>query len=276
MWYWILQSILIVSGAFLQEQIALHGDEARPFNGGLEYDLGDDLEILIRKMSEDPDGLDWSAGRYCRTVDYIVNGMRYRGVTFDVLDIENDAQIGWGHIVKWGRDSLSKRRTAERGLQTSTLALVSPANSISGQRNSSLPKLFSAPTNWPVKDSDMTLRFTSSGSRQTRGQALDPEVVKNLFVVIAEIVQNAIAALGEDAILGGNSFRHGQLVVLEVINSPHMLTWGQLGTVILGLIDFMVDHNHYRSYYFSIYLGDPMVELGIGKIVRGIGQHKAG
>lgn len=101
--------------AFLQEQISLHGEEAHPLDGGLEYDLGDGLEILIRKMPEDPYGLAWSELQavVVGLWDYIVAGSRYRPVTFDILDTENDVQIGWGHIVK---DFLSNR-TAKRGLQ---------------------------------------------------------------------------------------------------------------------------------------------------------------
>lgn len=269
-----MQSILIVSRAFLQEQINLHGDEAHPLNGGLEYDLGDDLEILIRKMPEDPDGLDWSelqdviAGLW----EYIVSGMRYRAVTFDILDIEDDSQIGWGHIVKWDRGPLSNR-TAKRGLQISSLALPSSADSISGQRNSSLPTLLGGPVNWRVKDSNMNLRLSSIGSHRAPGHALDPEAVRNLFTVMIEILQNAIAADGEDAMVGGTSFRYGRLVVLEVINSPHMLTWGQLATVVLGLVDFMVDHDHFHAYFFTVLVGDPETEIGIGKIARGLVQY---
>ena len=251
----------------------MHGDEAHPFDGGLEYELGDDLEILIRKMPQDPEGLDWSelqdvvAGLW----NYIVDGMRYRGVTFDVLDIEDDAQIGWGHIVAWTRDSHSNR-TAKRGLQISTPALPPPASSISGQRNASLLDVVGNPHDWAIDDSDMTLRFTSTGGGRTIGQALDPEAVRNLLVVLIEIVQNAIATKGEDALLGGSSFRYGRLVVLEVINSPHMLTWGELATLVLGLVEFMVYNNHYRAYYFTVFVGDPKVEIGLGKITKGLVQ----
>ena len=261
-----LQSILIVTLAFLREQISLHGDEAHPLDGGLEYNLDEDLEILIRKSPEDPDGLDWSELQavVLGLWEYIVTGRRYRTVTFDVLDTENDAQIGWGHIIKWERDSLSNR-TAKRGLQISTAALPSSANSISGQRNSSLPYLLGGSIDWPLDDSDMTLRFSTGG---TRGQALDPEAVRNLFIVLIEITQKTIAAKGDDAILGGKSFRYGRLVVLEVINSPHMLTWIQFAVVLLGLVDFMVDHEHFRSWYFTIFVRE--VEIGIGKIAKGI------
>ena len=256
--------ILIVSGAFLREQIILHGDEAHPLNGGLEYDLGNDVEILIRKMPEDPDGLDWSELQKIITGlwVYIVDGMRYRAVTFDILDVENDTQIGWGHIVKWDRGSPSNR-TAKRALQTSTLVLPSSADSIPGQRNSSLLNILGGPIDWRVEDSDLTLRFTP------RGSPLDPEAVRNLFLVIIEMIQNVIAAEGEDAVVGRPSFRYGSQVVLEVINSPHMLTWEQLAEVVLGLIDFMVDHDHLRSYYFTVFVGDPKTEIAIGKIARG-------
>lgn len=268
---WTLQSILIISGAFLQEQISLHGDEGRPLDGGLEYDSGGDLEILIRKMPEDPDGLDWAELQdvIVGLWEYIVEGRRYRTTTFDVLNVEDDAQIGWGHIVALDQDLLSNG-TAKRGLQTSALAPPSSASSISGQRNSSLSDLLGGPVDWPVKDSDMTLRLTSNGGRYARGQALDPEAIRNLFVVVIEIASDAIADKGEDAEVGGKSFRYGNLVVLEVINSPHMLTWGQFATVILGLVDFVVDHNHYHSWYFTIYVGDPKVECGIGKLAKGI------
>ena len=246
----------------------MHGDEAHPLNGGVEYNLDEDLEILIRKSPEDPDGLDWSELQavVLGLWEYIVTGGRYRTVTFDVLDTENDAQIGWGHIIKWEGDSLSNQ-TAKRGLQISTPALPSSANSISGQRNSSLPYLLGGSINWPLEDSDMTLRFSTGG---TRGQALDPEAVRNLFIVLIEITQKTIAAKGNDALLGGKSFRYGRLVVLEVINSPHMLTWIQFAIVLLGLVDFMVDHEHFRSWYFTIFVRD--MEIGIGKIAKGIVQ----
>lgn len=116
----------------------------------------------------------------------------------------------------------------------------------------------------------MTLRFTSRSRPPAR--ALDPEAVRNLFIVVIEIAQNAIAAKGEDAPLGGTSFRYGKLVMLEVINFPHMLTWGQFAEVVLGMIDFMVDHDNNHSYYFTVYVGNPKVEIGIGKIGRGLVQ----
>ena len=231
------------------------------------------MKLLIRKMPEDPAGLDWAELQdvIVGLWEYIVEGRRYRTITFDVLNIEGDAQIGWGHIVEGDQDS-SSNISAKRGLPISTLGLPSSANSISGQRNSSLPNLLGGPLNWPVDDSDMTLRLSSNGGRYAPGSDLDPETVRDLFIVLIEIIQGAITAKGEDAILGGKSFRYGNLVVLEVINSPHMLTWGQLATVVLGLVDFMVDNNHYHSWYFTIYVGNPKVEIGIGKIARGIVQ----
>ena len=253
-----------MSGIFLQEQINLHGQEAYPSDGGLEYGLGGGLEILIRKMPDDPYGLDWSelqkvvAGLW----EYIVIGMRYRPVTFDVLDTENDAQIGWGHIVNGDRTSISNT-TAKRDVQIVTPALSSSANIIRGWRNSSLLR----PVDWPVKDSDMTLRLSS-----LRAHPLDPEEVRNLFLVLTEMAQSIIAARGEDAPLDTVTFRFGSLVVLEVIGSPHMLTWGQLGEVFLGLIDFMVDHDHNKSYLFIIFVGNPKVEIGFGTIAKGIVQ----
>lgn len=248
----------------MREQINLHGHEAYPVDGGLEYDLGGGLEILIRKMPEDPYGLDWSELQdvVVGLWDYIVTGMRYRPVTFDVLDIENDAQIGWGHIVNEDRSPTSNT-TAKRDLQIVTPALPSSANIIPGWRNSSLL----SPTDWPVKDSDMTLRMSS-----IRAHPLDPKEVRNLFIVLTEIVQNAIAARGEDAPLGSAAFRFGNLVVLEVMDSSQRLTWGQLGEVILGLIDFMVDHDHNKSYYFVVFVGNPKVEIGFGTIAKGIVQ----
>lgn len=238
-------------------------------DGGLEYDLGTGSEILIRKMPGDPDGLDWSelqdviAGLW----DYIVTGMRYRPVTFDVLDVEDDAQIGWGHIVNGDGTSISNT-TAKRDARIVTPAPPpSSANLITSQRNSSLLSLL-APVDWPVEDSDMTLRLS-----KFRAHTLDPEAVRNLFIVLTEIAHNFIAAKGEDAPLGTPSVRYGNLVVLEVINQPHMLTWRQFAEVILGLIEFMIDHDHYKSYYFTIYVGNPKVEIGIGKILRGVVQH---
>lgn len=265
---WTLQSILLVSWAFLREQISLHGYEAHPVDGGLEYDLSGSVEILIRKMPEDPDGLTWSelqniiAGLW----DYIVTGMRYRPVTFDVLDTEDDAQIGWGHIVNGERKTISNT-TAKRDVRIVAPALPSSANLILSQRNSSLPSPLN-PLDWPVEDSDMTLRISTF-----RAHTLDPEAVRNLFIVLTEIAQRAIAAKGEDAPLGVPSVRYGSRVVLEVINQPHMLTWKQFGEVILGLIDFMVDHNHYKSCFITIYVGNPKVEIGNGKVARGIFQH---
>ena len=256
----------------------MHGDSAHPLDGGLQYDLDNDVEILIRKMPDDPDGLSWSqlqavvSGLW----EYIVAGMRYHTVTFDILDIEHDAQIGWGHIVKWGWSSLSNG-TAKRALQLSSPVPPSFANAISGQRNSSLPSPLSGPTvDWPVKDSDMTLRLSPIPGERVRRADLDPEAVRNLFVVLIEIIQDAMATQGQGAVLGGRSFRYGRLVVLRVINDPYMLTWGQFAEVVLGLIDYMVDHNHYRARYFTIFVQDPKVELAIGSIRNGNVQHENG
>ena len=263
-----MQSILIFSIAFLREQISVHGDEAHPRDGGLEYDWDNDLEILVRKMPGDPAGLDWSelhlvvAGLW----EYIVTGMRYRTVTFDVLDIENDAQIGWGHIVKREGDSLSNR-VAKRDLHLSSLA---PPSS---QRNSSLSTPLGLTIDWPIEDSDMSLRFTPISSDRGGRQLLDRDAVQNLLTVVIEIVQNKMATQGQEAEVGGPSFRYGRLIILEVINWPHMLTWVQLASVVLGLVDFIVDHEHYRSWYFTIFVHDPKVEIGFGKIMRGNFQH---
>lgn len=245
----------------MHEQITLHGQEAYPIDGGLEYDLDDGSEILIRKMPDDPDGLDWSellnivAGLW----EYIVTGMRYRPVTFDVLDIEIDAQIGWGHIVNGERNSIWNT-TAKRDVQMVTPALLSSANMKMGWRNSSLL----GPIDWPVKDSDMNLRFSTF-----RGQRLDPEEVKNFFIVLTKVIQNKIADRGEGAPLGSALYRFGNVVVLEVFDSSYRLTWGQLGEVILGLIDFMVDHDHNKSYHFMVFVGNPKVEIGFGTIRKG-------
>ncbi len=259
--------------AYLRDQISQHGDGGHPHTGGLEYDLGEGSEILIRKMPDDPDGLDWSelqtviAGLW----EYIVTGMRYRTVTFDVLDIEADAQIGWGHIVKLERDSRSDR-TAKRGLQLSSLALPSSATPITSQRNSSLSTLLNS-SDWQVEETDMTLRFSAIHTDRGGRQVLDPETVRNLLAVVIEIIQNNIAVHGEQAGLGDRTFRYGRLVVLEVINSPYMLSWGLFATVVLGLVEFIVDHNHFRTWYFTIFVGEPMVEIGIGKIVNGVVRH---
>ena len=252
----------------MQEQINLHGHDAFPIDGGLEYDIGSGSEILIRKMPQDPVGLDWSelqdviAGLW----DYIVIGMRYRPVTFDILNIEDDAQVGWGHIVNGDGTSISNT-TAKRDVRIVTPALPSSANLITSQRNSSLLSLL-APLDWPVEDSDMIFRIS-----EFRAHALDPEAVRNLFIVLTKIAQEAIAAKGGNAPLGTPSIRYGSRVVLEVINyQPHMLTWRRLAEVILGLIDFMVDHEHNKSCYFIIYVGNPKVEIATGMISRGTGQ----
>ena len=272
---WTLQSILIVSEAFLHEQINLHGDEAYPLNGGLEYDFNLDVrnvvEILIRKMPEDPNGMDWAELQHVilGLWEYIVEGRRYRTTSFDVLDVEDDAQIGWGHIVERDQNAPSNG-TAKRGLELSTLALSSSTSSISGRRNSSLPNLLGGPIDWPVKDSDMILRLSTSGGRYRPGYAMDPEAVKNLFTALTELASKAIADEGEDAVLGGKSLRYGNVVVLEVINSPYMLTWGLFATVISGLVDYVVDHDHYHSLYFNIRIGNPSVEIAIGKLGKAI------
>ena len=219
-------------------------------------------------MPDDPDGLDWSELQavIVGLWEYIVTGMRYRAVTFDVLDIEADSQIGWGHIVTLESRSRSVK-TAKRGLQLSSLALPSSATSIPSQRNSSLS------SDWHVEDSDMTLRFTPVRNDRGGRQYLDPETVRNLFVVVIEIIQHNIALHGQQAELGDEAFRYGRRVALEVINWPHMLTWGHLAEVVLGLVEFIVDHNHFRTWYFTIFLGEPKVEIAIGKIVNGLVLH---
>ena len=249
--------------AFVRDQISLHGDEAYPIHGGLEYDLGDGLEILIRKMPDDPYGLDWSELHVVviGLWEYLVSAMRYRAVTFDILDIQDDVQTGWGHIVKWQSGSLLNK-TAKRGLQ------LSPS-SVSDQSSSSLPTVLDAPLDWKVKDSDMMLRFSPIRTDRMGRQILEPEVVKNLLVVVIEIIQNKIATEGATGIVGDKGFLYGRLVILEVLNWKHKVTWGQLANVVLGLVDFIVDYGHYRTWYFSIYVDEPKVEIGIGKVANG-------
>ena len=250
---------------FLQEQISLHGARARPPNGDLKYDLDNRVEILIKKM--DPYELDWyelsviASGLW----DYIVTGRRYRTVTFDVLDIENDAQIGWGHIVTLGRDSLLNK-TSKRGLQDSSLALLSE-NSIPNQHNSSLTPLVGS-VRWPIKDSDLILQFATINTDKGGRQFLEPEAVKDLFLAVIEIVQHNIEIKGEGTPLGFRSFRHGRSVMFEIINWPRMLNWEQFGDVVLGVIDFIIDHVHYRTYTFSVFIKKN--EIAIGKICHGL------
>ena len=250
--------------AFLREQIDSQGRGAHPLKGRFGYDLGDDMEIVIGKMPDDPDGLDWSQ---LQTIvnglwEYIVTGMRYRTVSFDILNVENDAQIAWGQLVKWETGSLSDR-TAKRGVQLSSLTLPSAEELNSGQRSSSLSNPLGRPIDWPIKDTDMTLRFSTFGSGP---QDLDRTVVRDLFVDLTKEMNKEMAAHGVEALLNTEVFHYGRRVMLEVINWRHMLTWGHLATVILGLIDFMVDHEHYRSWYFAIFVQNPKVEIGLGII----------
>lgn len=247
----------------------MHGDKAHTLDGELKYDLGDDLEILIRKMPDDPDGLDCSELRtiFAGLWEYIVTGKRYRAVTFDILDVQYDAQIGWGHIVKRERESLSNR-IAKRGLQLSSLALPPSTNSTAGQRNPSLPTPIGTGIDWPIEDSDMTLRFSRMRTQQRERQFLDREAVKDLFVAVIEVIQDAIATHGQGGRLRGETFKYGRAIMLEIIDWKLMLTWEQIAVTVLGLVDFIVDNDNYRAWYFSIYR-DPMVEIGIGRIENG-------
>ena len=252
--------------AFLREQISSQGGGAHPLKGAFRYDVGDDIEIVIGKMPDDPDGLDWSQ---LQTIvdglwEYIVTGMRYRTVSFDVLNVEDDAQIAWGQLVKWETGSLSDR-IAKRGVQLSSLTLASSGDLNSGQRSSSLPTALGTSTNWPVKDTDMTLRFNILGKGPQR---LDREAVVNLFVDVIKFIDNQITTHGEEALLNADAFTYGGAIVLEVINWIHVLAWGHLATAVLGLIDFMVDHSHSRSWYFSIFVQDPKLEIAIGSIKK--------
>ena len=242
--------------AFLREQIRSQGRGAHPLKGTFRYDLGDDIEIVIGKVPDDPDGLDWSQ---LQTIvgglwEYIVTGMRYRTVSFDIL------------LVKWEAGSLSER-TVKRGVQLSSLTPPSSANLTSGQRSPSLSAPLGGPIDWPVKNTDMTLRFSTFGSGP---QNLDREAVNHLFIDVISIVDNGIAAHGDQALFNADVFHHGGPVQLDVINWRHKLTWGQLAAVVLGLIDFMVDHEHYRSWYFSIYVLNPKVDIGLGIITKDV------
>ena len=260
--------MLLASQAFLQEQIKLHGEDTHPLSGGLEYNSGAGLEILIMKQAQDPEGLQWSELQDVVTGlwAYIVTGMRYRALSFDILDIEDDFQIGYGHILKWDGASLSKR-AAKRELQITSPALPSSTNSIPEQYNSSLLEHLGGARDWPIEDSDLVLRIVS------RGPYFDEEALRNLFLGVIKIVQSAITAKGEDALLGSSSFHSGRLVMLEVINEPFMLTWEQLGYVVLGLIDYMIDHHNDQAIYFTIFQGDPKVEFAIGRVMRGPFPH---
>ena len=261
---------------FLQEQIISQSGEAHPLHGVLRYDLGDDIEMLISKMPDDPDGLDWSqmqavvAGLW----KYMVTGMRYHTVTLDILDVDDDVQIGWGHVVKWEGDSLSDR-IAKRGVQLTSLvpplqltSLVPPSSAdlMSGQRNSSLLAPLNSPIDWQVKDTDMTLRFTPMGKGP---QPLNPKEVRSLLAAAIEILQKQIATHGAKGLPTTKVFRHGKQPMLEIISRSQLLTWGELATVVLGLVEFIVDRNRYRAWYFTIYIQDAKVEIGIGQVEKG-------
>lgn len=226
-----------------------------------------------------PDGSDRMDLSELQTVvyglwDYIITGMRYHTATFDVLDVEADVQIGWGHIVKQARHSLSIDTVKKRDLQLSSPTLPSSPSSkdtISKQHNSSMfTTPLATPIYWPINDSDLALQFTyPGGGRRHRKEPLDPEGVRNLFLIVIEMTQDAIKTKGADAPLGGPGFSYYEdMVSLNIVNWPHMVTWGQMATAVLGLIDYIVDHDHYYSFYFSIYTQEPRVELGIGTILK--------
>ena len=256
--------MLLAAEAFLQEQINLYGKHAHPLSGGLGYNSGAGLEILITKPAQDPEGLQWSELRDVVTGlwAYIVTRNRYRALSFEILDVEDDFQIGYGHVLRWDGASPSKR-TAKRELQITSPALPSSANSIPEQHNSSLPEHLVGAKDWPIEDSNLFLRITP------RGPYLDEEALRNLFLGVIKIVQTAITAKGADALLGSSSFHSGRLVMLEVINEPFMLTWEQLAYVVLGLVDYMIDHHNNRAIYFTIFQGDPQVEFAIGQVIKG-------
>lgn len=220
-------------------------------------------------MADDPDGLSCSELRTIVTGlwEYIVTGKRCRTATFDILDVQYDSQIGWGRIVKRERASLSKR-IAKRSLQLTSLALPSSTNSTAGQRNSSLPTPIGTGIDWRVEDTDMTLRFSRDRTDHGERQLLDHEAVKDLFVAVIEIIQDAIATHGQGGRLRGKTFRYGRAIMLEIIDWELVLTWGHVAAAVLGLVDFIVDNDHYCAWYFSIYK-DPMVEIGIGRIENG-------
>ena len=252
--------------AFLREQISSQGPGAHPLKGMFRYDLGDNMEIVIGKMPDDPDGLDWSQ---LQTIvnglwEYIITGMRYRTVSFDILNVGDDAQIAWGQLVKWETGSLSDQ-TSKRGVQLSSLS----GDLDSGQHSSSLSDL-GKPIFWPIKNSDMTLRFSTYGSGP---QVLDRGQVRDLFIGLTSRIDHEIVAHGVGALLNAEGYRYGRSVELEVINWQHILTWGDLATVFLGLIDFIVDHEHYRSWYFAIFVQNPKVEVALGIISKDSGLH---
>ena len=253
--------------AFLREQISSQGRGAHPLKGAFRYDLGDDMEIVIGKMPDDPDGLDWSqlqtvvAGLW----EYIVTGMRYRTVSFDILNVEDDSQMAWGQLVKWELGSLSDQ-TTKRGVQLSSLRLPSSGGLDSGQHSSNLSNPLGRPIDWPVKDTDMTLRFYPLGSGS---QDLDQKAVRDLFIDLIKKIDNEIATHGVGAMMNAEVLKnYGRPIELEVMGWRHMLTWGHLATVVLGLVDFMVDHEHYRAWSFTIFHQNPKVEIGLGVISK--------
>ena len=248
--------------AFLQEQIRSQGREAHPLKGAFSYDLNEEMEIVIEKMPDDPHGLDWSQ---LQTIvnglwQYVVAGMRYRTVSFDILNAEDESQIAWGQLVKWESGSLSDR-TAKRGVQLSKPPSSGDLDPGPGSLGLSTP--LGAPIDWPVKDSDMTLRFSTFGSAPHN---LDRGVVRNLLRDLIGVIDRETAAHGEEALFHAETFLYGRSVMLEVMNWRHMLTWGHLGKIVLGLVDFMVDHEHYHSYYFSVLVQNPRMEIGLGII----------
>ena len=228
-------------------------------------------------MANDPHGLDWSQ---IQTVvyglwDYIITGMRYRTATFDVLDVEADAQIGWGHIAEQASNSLPTDTVRKRNLQLLSPTLPpspSSEDSTSIQPNSNIttPPL-TVPIYWPIADSNFALQFTYPGNQghAARKEPLDPDAVRHVLLVAVEMCKDAIRTKGEDALLGGPGFgyiRDG--VSLRVVNWPRMVTWGQLAETVVGLIDYIVDHDNYYCYHFSLYTQRPKREIGIGSLLK--------
>ena len=47
---------------------------------------------------------------------------------------------------------------------------------------------------------------------------------------------------------------------------PGGVTWLQVAYVVLGLVEYIVDGEHYSKYLFTVYDGEPQVEVALGTI----------
>lgn len=278
-----LQSLLVAAAAIIREQVADHGPYARSPGSSFAYDLGGGVEVEIWKRRSFPSGPSWKT---LETIVYglslyMVQGNRPRAVKFRFLIPPNNLELGYGVIKQShafssrtiARDLPLRLRPKDPSGSGSDLTNTSLLNSNTSHPSvflSSIPKPLTVPRHFHIPHTDMNLRVIA------KRQFISPVTMRALLNAAYARTVDQITVHGRNTPVTRGSFLYrddSSRLFLEVTNSrlpSDKMTWGQVATAVQGLSQFMSDSGEYRACFFSVYKGEPVVEIGFGQIDEGL------